>query len=83
MCTLVLLNRPGEVLAVSGNRNELLARPSSGPRIDEHGVLAPRDELAHGTWLGLNRHGLFVCVTNRREAMIDPARKSRRLNDAT
>jgi len=79
MCTLVLLNRPGEVLAVSGNRNELLARPSSGPRIDEHGVLAPRDELAHGTWLGLNRHGLFVCVTNRRDAMIDPARKSRGL----
>ncbi|MCA1828070.1 MAG: NRDE family protein [Myxococcales bacterium] len=78
MCTLVLLHRPGELLAVSGNRNELLTRPSSGPQV-ENGVLAPRDELAHGTWLGLNRHGLFVCVTNRRGAMIDPARKSRGL----
>jgi uncharacterized protein with NRDE domain len=78
MCTLVLLQRPGEVLAVSGNRNELLARPSSGPRV-ENGVLAPRDDLAHGSWLGLNRHGLFVCVTNRRGAMVDPARKSRGL----
>src|SRR5437870_11491324 len=78
MCTLVLLQRPGELLAVSGNRNELLARPASGPRV-EKGVLAPRDELAHGSWLGLNRHGLFVCVTNRRGAMVDPSRKSRGL----
>jgi hypothetical protein len=78
MCTLVLMQRPGELLAVSGNRNELLSRPSSGPRL-ENGVLAPRDEVAHGTWLGLNRHGLFACVTNRRGAMIDPARRSRGL----
>jgi len=78
MCTLVLLQRPGELLAVSGNRNELLSRPSSGPRV-EHGILAPHDELFGGAWLGLNRHGLFVCVTNRRAAMVDPARKSRGL----
>ena len=78
MCTLVLLQRPGEVLAVSGNRNEMLSRPATGPRV-EKGVLAPRDELAHGSWLGLNRHGLFVCVTNRHGAMIDPSRKSRGL----
>src|SRR2546422_10337095 len=76
MCTLVLLQRPGMLLAVSGNRNELLARPASGPRV-ENGVLAPRDELAQGSWLGLNRHGLFVCVTNRHGAMVDPSRKSR------
>jgi hypothetical protein len=70
--------RPGELLAVSGNRNEMLNRPSSGPRV-ENGVLAPRDEVAHGTWLGLNKYGLFVCVTNRRAAMIDPSRRSRGL----
>jgi hypothetical protein len=78
MCTLVLLHRKGDLLAVSGNRNELLSRPASGPRI-ENGVLAPRDELAHGSWLGLNRHGLFACVTNRHGAMVDPARRSRGL----
>jgi hypothetical protein len=78
MCTLVLLLRPGELLAVSGNRNELLSRPASGPRVED-GILAPRDEIAHGTWLGLNKHGLFVCVTNRRGAMVDPARRSRGL----
>src|SRR5260370_33972243 len=78
MCRLVLLQRPHELLAICGNRNELLSRPSSEPRV-ANGVLAPHDELAGGTWLGLNRHGLFVCVTNRRGAMIDPARKSRGL----
>jgi hypothetical protein len=78
MCTLVLLQRPDELLAISGNRNEVLARPASGPRV-ENGILAPRDELAHGSWLGLNRHGLFVCVTNRHGAMIDPSRRSRGL----
>jgi hypothetical protein len=78
MCTLVLLLRPGELLAISGNRNELLGRPASGPRV-ENGVFAPRDELAHGSWLGLNRHGLFVCVTNRRNGIVDPARRSRGL----
>ena len=77
MCTLVLLQGPG-FLAVSGNRNELLARPASGPRI-EGDVLAPRDESAHGTWLGLNRAGLFVCVTNRTGGLADPSRRSRGL----
>lgn len=66
------------MLAISGNRNESLARPSSGPRV-ENGVLAPRDEAAHGTWLGLNRHGLFVCVTNRRGGVLDARRPSRGL----
>lgn len=77
MCTLVLQRGPG-FLAVSGNRNELLARPATGPRV-EGGVLAPRDESARGTWLGLNRAGLFVCITNRTGAMVDPARRSRGL----
>lgn len=78
MCTLVLLQRKGELVAVSANRNEMLSRPSSGPQV-QGGILAPRDEAAHGTWLGLNRHGLFVCVTNRAGAMIDPSRRSRGL----
>lgn len=77
MCTLVLLQRPGELL-VSGNRNELLSRPATGPRV-ENDALLPRDELMHGSWLGLNRRGLFVCVTNRRGAMIEPRRPSRGL----
>ena len=88
MCTLVLQQKPGALLAVSGNRNELLARPALGPRV-AGGVLAPYDALAGGSWLGLNAHGLFVCITNRRGALVEgllrpgasalPARKSRGL----
>ena len=80
MCTLALLHRPGELLAVSGNRNELLARASSGPRV--YGglrpqVLMPRDEAGGGTWLGLNARGLFVVVTNRSGGVVDAGRASR------
>ena len=83
MCTLAFALRPsaGVALAVSGNRNEFLARPAAPPRIwpDVPGVLMPRDEKAGGTWLGLTSRGLFVCVTNRRAAAPDPERRSRGL----
>jgi uncharacterized protein with NRDE domain len=42
-------------------------------------VLAPRDEQAGGTWLGLNDRGLFVGITNRAFAANDPERASRGL----
>src|SRR3981081_2533110 len=77
MCTLVLRRSKG-LVAVSAHRHEPLSRPASGPRV-EGGVLAPRDETAHGTWLGLNRHGLFVGITNRTGALLDPLRRSRGL----
>jgi Transport and Golgi organisation 2 len=83
MCTLAFAVRPspGVALAVTGNRNEFLARPAASPRVwpDVPGVLMPRDEQAGGTWLGLTVRGLFVCVTNRRGAGPDPARRSRGL----
>src|SRR5207245_2738869 len=83
MCTLVFAVRPSPdvLLAVTGNRNEFLARPASPPRVwpELPGVLMPRDEMAGGTWLGLTARGLFVCVTNRRGAAPDPARRSRGL----
>ncbi|MBM4380006.1 MAG: NRDE family protein, partial [Deltaproteobacteria bacterium] len=39
--------------------------------------MAPRDEVAGGTWLGVNAAGLFVAVTNRFGAARDGARRSR------
>jgi len=80
MCTLlVVVPAPGGVLQVAANRDEFLARPASGPARwpGAPAVLAPRDELAGGTWLGVNAHGLFVGVTNRRGAERDPQRSSR------
>jgi uncharacterized protein with NRDE domain len=83
MCTLAIALRPspGVALALTGNRNEFLNRPASPPRVwpDLPGVLMPRDEQAGGTWLGLTAGGLFVCITNRRGAALDPSRRSRGL----
>ncbi len=84
MCTLVLLHRcvPGRPVVVAANRDEYLDRPAQGPqlRLGPGGlVLAPLDVRAGGTWLGLNRHGLFAGITNRPVADPDPARRSRGL----
>jgi uncharacterized protein with NRDE domain len=83
MCTLAVALRPspGVAFALTGNRNEFLARPASPPRVwpDLPGVLMPRDEQAGGTWLGLTARRLFICVTNRRGAAPDPTRRSRGL----
>lgn len=79
MCTLVVAANvfPGHPLVVLANRDEQLDRPSSPPTRWSAGFLAPRDEVAGGTWLGLNERGLFVAITNRFGGPRDPARTSR------
>jgi hypothetical protein len=80
MCTLLaIVPSPGGVLQIAANRDEFLARPASPPhRWDgEPAVLAPRDEQAAGTWLGVNARRMFVGVTNRHGIARDPARTSR------
>lgn len=83
MCTLVLAHRclPGAPVAIAANRDEFLARAASPPRLvpGPPRALVPRDEVAGGTWLGLNEHGLFVGITNRAGQPPDPSRQSRGL----
>src|SRR5262245_42295446 len=57
---------PRAPLIVAANRDESLTRPSAPPAEVEPGVIAGRDLESGGTWLGYNRHGLFIAVTNRR-----------------
>jgi len=66
-------------LVVAANRDELYARPSSGPLLwpGSPRLVAPRDDLAGGTWWALSERGLFVGVTNRAGLPPDPERKSR------
>ncbi|MFB6134649.1 MAG: NRDE family protein [Halanaeroarchaeum sp.] len=54
-------------LAVAANRDESPDRPSSPPAVTEGdpSVLAPRDERAGGTWMGINEHRVFAIVANR------------------
>jgi hypothetical protein len=80
MCTLfAVVPPPGGPLQVAANRDEFLARPASPPRrwAGVPAVLAPRDEQAGGTWLGVNAHRLFVGITNRHGAERDGSRASR------
>ncbi len=81
MCTLIVGHRvqSGSPLIVGANRDEAFGRPASPPAIVEEGgrrMLAPRDELAGGTWLGLNDQGVFAGLTNR-FGPNDPERRSR------
>lgn len=70
LCTLVLLRRPGHAwpLLLAANRDELASRPARSPGRhwpDRPEVRAGLDELAGGSWLGLNDWGVLAAVLNR------------------
>lgn len=68
MCTLIVSfqQHPSCPLIVAANRDELRGRPASPPRRwPGEPFVAPKDEQAGGSWLGLTTNGLFVGVTNR------------------
>jgi uncharacterized protein with NRDE domain len=83
VCTVVLLVRPGHdwPLLLAANRDEMTDRPWDPPGRhwpDRPDVVAGRDRLAGGSWLGINEHGLVACVLNRRHTLgPDPAKRSR------
>ena len=83
MCTLVLLQRPGHdwPLLIGANRDELGNRAWDAPArhwADRPEVVAGRDRVAGGSWLGLNDHGVVAAVLNRRGTLgPDPDKRSR------
>ncbi|HEY5145261.1 MAG TPA: NRDE family protein [Polyangiaceae bacterium] len=80
MCTLIVAVRhfPRLPLLVAANRDERYDRPASAVhRWAGERFVAPRDDEAGGTWLGVNDQGLFVGITNRSGAVKDDARESR------
>ena len=83
MCLLIFAWQvePSYSLIVAANRDERLDRPAvsfcvlreSGPR-----MLGGRDELAGGTWLAVNEHGVVAGLTNcPAPGGRDPAKRSR------
>lgn len=75
MCTLLYLPwRSGPFHAALGlNRDEVYARPAAPPRwwpaeAGGVGFVAPVDLVAGGTWFGVAETGLFVALTNGRQA---------------
>jgi len=70
MCTVVTLRRPGAdwPLILGANRDEMVSRPWDGPARhwpDRREVVAGRDRLAGGSWLGVNDAGLVAAILNR------------------
>jgi hypothetical protein len=71
MCTVVILRRPGHEwpLLIGANRDEMRTRPWRPPARhwpDRPEAVGGLDELAGGTWLGLNDHGVLAAILNRR-----------------
>ncbi len=74
MCTVVILRRPGHAwpLLLAANRDEMGDRPWQAPARhwpDRPEVVAGLDELAGGSWLGLNDAGVLAAILNRRNAL--------------
>jgi uncharacterized protein with NRDE domain len=73
MCLIVFDWRPdavtGPVLTLAANRDEYFARASAPLDwwSDAPNVLAGRDLVGGGTWLGLSRDGRFAALTNHRD----------------
>ena len=70
MCTFVILRRPGHdwPIIIAANRDEMIDRPWQAPARhwpDRPEVIAGRDELAGGSWLGLNDFGVVSGILNR------------------
>lgn len=83
MCTVVILCRPGHAWPVilGANRDEMLDRPWLPPARhwgDRPDVVAGKDELAGGTWMGLNDSGVVACILNRQGTLGPQAGKRSR-----
>ncbi|HNB28510.1 MAG TPA: NRDE family protein [Alphaproteobacteria bacterium] len=83
MCSVIILYRPGHdwPLLWASNRDEMADRPWSAPARhwpDRPDVVAGRDDLAGGTWLGMNDTGVVAGVLNRRNTLgPQPGKRSR------
>ncbi len=74
MCLVVLglYAHPLYPLVVTANRDELVARPSEpvGVWRNHEGLLAGRDLVAGGTWMGVTTSGRFAALTNVRDPRV-------------
>ena len=83
MCSVIILYRPGNDWPIlwASNRDEMADRPWLPPARhwpDRPEVTAGRDELAGGTWLGVNDTGVIAGVLNRRDTLGPmPGKRSR------
>jgi len=70
MCTVIIARHPDNdwPLLLAGNRDEMTGRPWKEPGYHwplAPGVLGGLDELADGSWLAVNEHGVVATILNR------------------
>jgi hypothetical protein len=70
VCTVITLQRPGHTwpLLLAANRDERLDRAWDPPGAywpEQPGLVAGRDRLGGGTWMGVNGAGLVAAILNR------------------
>jgi hypothetical protein len=70
MCTIVILNRPGHdwPILIAANRDERHDRPWKPPAAhwpERPEIIGGLDELAGGSWLAINAHGVVAAALNR------------------
>ena len=71
---------PDVPLLIAANRDEMYQRPADPItvlRATRPRILGGRDELADGTWLAVNEHGVVAGLTNQPTEARDPAKRSR------
>lgn len=82
MCLILLAYRshPDYPLIVAANRDEFLDRPTEPARFwkDHPDLLAGRDGVGGGTWMGITRRGRFAALTNYRDPFASVKNKKSR-----
>lgn len=83
MCSVVILRRPGAPwpVLIAANRDEMADRPWRAPARhwpDRPNVTAGLDELAEGSWMGINDEGVVAAILNRRGTLGPQAGKRSR-----
>jgi uncharacterized protein with NRDE domain len=82
VCLLIALSGvvPDVPLLIAANRDEMYERPADPITVlrdAQPRILGGRDELAGGTWLAVNEHGVVAGLTNQPTGARDPAKRSR------
>lgn len=83
MCSVIILFRPNHdwPFLLAANRDEMHERPWVGPGRhwpDRPEIVAGQDQLAGGSWLGINDFGVVAGILNRRNTLGPQAGKRSR-----